>query len=191
MVSFTTSFALNIRQKFGWAPDSVWALWGGETIYPLRGIVVTTLTELPWLYISVQVPESGLSNPERAPERLYGSWIPFWRSALKVYKIHKRVGFHIYCCFCKKVYIPYDTTIIRCGLSVRRSPVFLWYNTIDSFEGEMSYLRYTLIYCVMLFEPENGGDMFFETSVDLQRTTQPYIREDRTPHNHRSENLKF
>jgi hypothetical protein len=29
-----------------------------------------------------------------------------------------------------------------------------------------------------------------ETSVDFQRTTRRYIPEDRTPHNHRSENLK-
>jgi hypothetical protein len=31
---------------------------------------------------------------------------------------------------------------------------------------------------------------FFETSVDLQRTTRRYISEDRTPHKHRCENLK-
>jgi hypothetical protein len=31
---------------------------------------------------------------------------------------------------------------------------------------------------------------FSETSVDFQRTTQRYIPEDGTLHNHRSENLK-
>jgi hypothetical protein len=30
----------------------------------------------------------------------------------------------------------------------------------------------------------------YETTVDFQRTTRPYIPEDRTLHNHRCENLK-
>jgi hypothetical protein len=39
----------------------------------------------------------------------------------------------------------------------------------------------------LFFGPEDGGDMFF----DFQRTTQLYIPEERTIHNHLCENLKF
>jgi hypothetical protein len=47
-------------------------------------------------------------------------------------------------------------------------------------QGRMSRARY-----------EHESRWQAETSVDFQRTTQRYIPEDRTPHNHRCEDLKF
>jgi hypothetical protein len=41
-----------------------------------------------------------------------------------------------------------------------------------------------------VFDHEDGGDSFFETSVAAQQTTRRHIPEDDTPHNHRCENLK-
>jgi hypothetical protein len=43
----------------------------------------------------------------------------------------------------------------------------------------------------LFFNPEDLGDMFLRnTEVDIQRSTQLYIQEDRTHHNHRCEHLK-
>jgi hypothetical protein len=42
----------------------------------------------------------------------------------------------------------------------------------------------------LFFGLEDGGDVFFKTLVDFQRTTLRYIPEDRALHNHCCENLK-
>jgi hypothetical protein len=39
--------------------------------------------------------------------------------------------------------------------------------------------------------PKDGGDMFYETSVNFQRTTRRYIPEEQTPQNCRCENYKW
>jgi hypothetical protein len=44
-------------------------------------------------------------------------------------------------------------------------------------------------YLSLFFHPEDGSDMFSETSVDFQYTTRRYILEDRSLHNHRRENI--
>jgi hypothetical protein len=41
----------------------------------------------------------------------------------------------------------------------------------------------------LFFQPEDGSDMFPETSVDLQHNIRPYILEDRTPYDHHRQNL--
>jgi hypothetical protein len=43
----------------------------------------------------------------------------------------------------------------------------------------------------LFFGPEAGGDIFLRNVVDFQQTTQHYIPEDNTLHNHRCENLKL
>jgi hypothetical protein len=52
---------------------------------------------------------------------------------------------------------------------------------------------FTLISCLAYFFLflKMEAICFFESSVDIQRTTQRYIAEDRTLHNHRCENLKY
>jgi hypothetical protein len=42
----------------------------------------------------------------------------------------------------------------------------------------------------LLFDPEEGGDMFLRNVGYFQRTTWRYNPEDRTIHSHLSENLK-
>jgi hypothetical protein len=43
---------------------------------------------------------------------------------------------------------------------------------------------------ILFFDPEDRGDISLETLVDSLWTTQRYIPEDGTLHNHRWENLK-
>lgn len=43
----------------------------------------------------------------------------------------------------------------------------------------------------LILDLEDGGEMFSETSVELQQATQSYIPKDRTVQRHRFENLKY
>jgi hypothetical protein len=59
--------------------------------------------------------------------------------------------------------------------------------------GEARNQQSELAACFMLvscFDPEDGGDMFLRKVGCIHGTSQRYIPEDRTLHNHHCENLK-
>jgi hypothetical protein len=77
----------------------------------------------------------------------------------------------------------------------RQDSVFWYYNTVQSVGGQPTFALvatcFTLVSCLAYSSTlKVEATCSFETSVDFQKTTRPYIPEDGTIHNQRCENLK-